>query len=49
MLFFKACRKCITGTVELRDGLDGPEFTCLNCSASLPPDTADQREMTFAA
>ena len=32
MLYFKSCRKCLTGTVQHMDGLDGPEFKCLNCS-----------------
>lgn len=49
MLYFKACKKCITGTVELRDGLDGPEYSCLNCSFTQPPETSDQLEMTTAA
>lgn len=31
MLYFKSCGKCIEGTVELRNGLDGPEYKCINC------------------
>jgi hypothetical protein len=49
VLYFNSCRKCETGTVELREGLDGPEFYCLNCSYTRPADTADMEAASAAA
>ena len=31
MLYFRSCQKCELGTVELREGLDGTEYKCVNC------------------
>ncbi len=49
MLFFNACKKCQTGTVELRAGYDGYEFKCLNCSFEMPYVPAEKRAPRPAA
>ncbi len=48
VLFFNACKKCQTGTVELRQGYDGYEFKCLNCGFAMPYEPAE-REHTHPA
>ena len=49
MLFFKACAKCITGTVELRQGFDGPEFKCVNCGHESPVAPNTERQVQEVA
>jgi hypothetical protein len=44
MLFFNSCKKCETGTLELRSGLDGYEFKCLNCAFEMPYTPVEEKK-----
>ena len=39
MLYFRACPRCHTGTVELESDTHGPYLSCLNCGFQKAGDT----------
>ena len=47
MLYFNACPRCVTGTIEGVDEWDGYCFLCLNCGFVLEVPSAAASELRY--